>query len=1061
VRVITAAGIVVGKGWETAGTSHSTSTIGKGHVIPSKKGIVIVVVVHERVHRVVAQVQLLLEETAKFESIGYAVLPLFTSKEQQQQQQQQQPAFSPNPTRTGTAASRKALQMSASKDNLSNSSNTDTSSVTVNNNCWRGLLRKGVSNPTADPQSLPTDLSAELVTGSLKQAFFLIRIVDTNEFLRANNWKPLIQGLMTLDEIHRLYRDPYDARNDKPLEKLQIETNNNNNNNNMLAAPSSLQSMKSASRPPTNNPLNSVAPGSRSQRAFTPNASNFLSPSIRADKVQTNAAGKLQPLEELEDLENDNNADSNRAEDNKKPVLIPPKRQIASKDYWLLGNPLGPCTEKYQRGDGVDVYIDSARFLPDNTTISRISLRFFTSNKQPMGNAKVYSELSGLTSPAIHPAYNLKAELRGNTMNPSIIGLLRIDTIDSSTLLPGTIGYAVFKVFATRDRKSIGNNNDSNVYINTGGFQLPVYVGRINPDIDSFDENLLTNCDCVKIPCASLLVRIYSAPKSSDGIITLSRDEFPKEEWMKLKLDYPLPDYSTGFYNGSLCEPGNNELLSFEAKTLQTIKTTTAPSSSSASSAGSNINNLSCETAFLQATNANPKATAANLPSKPPSSASIASSKANKTAEQIETEQKYYNACFPPLDNMRNTIDYQFSVPYHIDSGVCINIHSLFNMPDYYADLEAGSGSGGGGGGFFGGKTSNPQDKVEISYVHKGIVSLSPPSLYYQNPPLSDHVYWTKTNDGNKNTRNPTFHEDHLYFYPSEMSFNLYLIVDIRTVRITSGAAKQRNAAAQDSATAAATAGNNNNAKFTLFLERDPVGDPAQPQQAKKAKSTGCKNYWTLLPISCEKYNGNGFYYIASGFYQLPLMEGLFPSSINTGTTTSGGGFLQAINLYEEMLSRVAFAGGQPNLNNFLKLSSDGSSVLLQCYNPLLQDFYKLENNKFPDIFKYALTRPNDLYITKLFQFLTPKNPQGNKDFDEEITSFGQIIGGNNRGKNKFVNPNFRVRAEQFKYTAEKYNGTENGGRLFSKVLPKDFTQIQLMKEINEFFLSSTGLHDY
>ncbi len=88
------------------------------------------------------------------------------------------------------------------------------------------------------------------------------------------------------------------------------------------------------------------------------------------------------------------------------------------------GNPLGPCNEKYQRGDGIDIYIDAARLLPKNCTVSRISLRFFTANKQVMGNTKVYSTLSQLSSCRIHPVYQLKAELRSGSsiqMNDSVI----------------------------------------------------------------------------------------------------------------------------------------------------------------------------------------------------------------------------------------------------------------------------------------------------------------------------------------------------------------------------------------------------------------------------------------------------------------------------------------------------------------------------------------------------------------------------------------------------------------------------------------------------------------
>jgi len=58
-----------------------------------------------------------------------------------------------------------------------------------------------------------------------------------------------------------------------------------------------------------------------------------------------------------------------------------------------------------------------------------------------------------------------------------------------------------------------------------------------------------------KIPCASILVRIYDAPKSADGMSTLNKEDFSPEECIRLGLDKPAPIYTTGAYDGSLCEP--------------------------------------------------------------------------------------------------------------------------------------------------------------------------------------------------------------------------------------------------------------------------------------------------------------------------------------------------------------------------------------------------------------------------------------------------------------------------------------------------------------------------
>ena len=49
-----------------------------------------------------------------------------------------------------------------------------------------------------------------------------------------------------------------------------------------------------------------------------------------------------------------------------------------------------------------------------------------------------------------------------------------------------------------------------------------------------------------------MLVRVFPAPKSADGLSVLSREDFPPEEWVKLQLDVPAPPYSKKAYCGKL-----------------------------------------------------------------------------------------------------------------------------------------------------------------------------------------------------------------------------------------------------------------------------------------------------------------------------------------------------------------------------------------------------------------------------------------------------------------------------------------------------------------------------
>lgn len=178
-----------------------------------------------------------------------------------------------------------------------------------------------------------------------------------------------------------------------------------------------------------------------------------------------------------------------------------------SKAPWQHGTSTGPVVERYQRGDGIDIYVDAARFLPDNCTVTRVVVKLLTAQKE-VGQVFEGYPTSPLNA-ATMPIFNLKCECRGSAINTTTTALLRIDTIDATSLNRSgcVVGYAVVKLFSYRDRKQPKQANESNVFINTGAFQVPLFAGAV-PSLDTFDENMLSTMP--RLPCGSLLVRIYS-----------------------------------------------------------------------------------------------------------------------------------------------------------------------------------------------------------------------------------------------------------------------------------------------------------------------------------------------------------------------------------------------------------------------------------------------------------------------------------------------------------------------------------------------------------------------
>ncbi len=191
--------------------------------------------------------------------------------------------------------------------------------------------------------------------------------------------------------------------------------------------------------------------------------------------------------------------------------------------------------------------------LPDNVTFTRVYARVFSGDKQQVGAALEAMSLPG--SAAQNPSFGggARMEIRsgaltaGSTgLHPSLTLLLRVDTLDCSSLLPVAVGYAALKLFAvpapaagdgsfrmqpsadmpvsavagdSAGSRSSSSRNGSTYYINRGAFQLPLFGGRLSGGAKSYSESMLVDQGLPHIPCASILVRVLPAPKSTDGEI--------------------------------------------------------------------------------------------------------------------------------------------------------------------------------------------------------------------------------------------------------------------------------------------------------------------------------------------------------------------------------------------------------------------------------------------------------------------------------------------------------------------------------------------------------------
>ncbi len=691
----------------------------------------------------------------------------------------------------------------AAPTSVTSRNNNSSSSVNVANNAWRGILRTGISDPLCDPIA-----ALSFSDNYLENSFVLLRIVDSADSVRATGWSLQdVEDLKNLTALQFFYKDPLNiGSDDSPKTAAAVA-----------------QSVKTSLEPPARPPSSQQAAVEASRKITTP--STKMAPSMQSMRPASSSRPMTNSIKPLEKVPEEPAAD-------RASVKV---RSADDKLYWYLGTPNGPAVDRYQRGDGIDIYIDSAMFLPDTVTVSKLTLRLYTASKEQIGTT--YEIYSHATSPATSPIYKHKVEVRsGNMLNTTLTALIRIDTFEYSTLFPVGVGYVCFKVFSTRDRTQPKTSNEPNPYINSGLFQLPVLAGRIPPTIPEYNDAMLSGL--AKIPCASLLVRIQPAPKSADGISTLSKDEYPAEEWARLGLDVTAPSYVSGAYNGALCEPTPSELICYNSKSTNVAETV--------------------EAALTQAISA--KETT-DLPKKP--------TPTNNTAVDAKVTAAWLASLFPA--QVRRTLDLSLAVPYHVESGLHVVVDSLYSMPE--------------------GSVFNSSSNI----LYKVVASLTPPGLFYKEPPLSDGIYYTKQNDLERSYRAPGFLDGAFEFTPTEMSDNLFLLLDIRTIKVEPPS----------------------KASSKAFTTTEPVitVEPAVPR----------KSYWSVLAVGRERVSGQGAHYSQSGVFQLPLFEGPVPYK-EIFKSSSGSS-----NAHTELKTRLQ----SKNKTTGIKVL-EGASILVKIYNPAL-----------------------------------------------------------------------------------------------------------------------------
>jgi hypothetical protein len=244
--------------------------------------------------------------------------------------------------------------------------------------------------------------------------------------------------------------------------------------------------------------------------------------------------------------------------DDRQAVFDPSKADVKVYNEPFIQNTKIQYIDKiFEKGFGVDFYLDACRFLPDNVSITKCLIRVVNDRYKDLFPLKATLPKFNKANDALNPIFEYRTEYRAENFNPTALILIALLTIDTAHNQPRIIGYAAINMFVNRNtNKQPLEESDSDIVLQNGCYQIPIYAEeplRVEP----FDMEKIQKLKV--LPGASVLVRLNLAPMSSDFKRVLNKAEVPKEEWKKLGIWPQRPEYSTGAYCTNLCGLKDNE----------------------------------------------------------------------------------------------------------------------------------------------------------------------------------------------------------------------------------------------------------------------------------------------------------------------------------------------------------------------------------------------------------------------------------------------------------------------------------------------------------------------
>jgi hypothetical protein len=103
-------------------------------------------------------------------------------------------------------------------------------------------------------------------------------------------------------------------------------------------------------------------------------------------------------------------------------------------------------SDKWNPNSGLDIYIDGTRHLPDNTSMTKLTVRIVDSELKDIVPAE--SVLADMTlSSTRNQRFNYQNELRLKKAKPTALVYMKFEAVDISNNQARLVGYSYFPLF--------------------------------------------------------------------------------------------------------------------------------------------------------------------------------------------------------------------------------------------------------------------------------------------------------------------------------------------------------------------------------------------------------------------------------------------------------------------------------------------------------------------------------------------------------------------------------------------------------------------------------------